>query len=646
MKNRLIVLFLIFILVCQAGVVFATDSENDEALEEETEYATGLAFMTDEEWAAFNATLPRISEVYPNEIAISRVQDAVQPLSLDDDNVPDYEVAEIGNEMRYTYPNETGAGASGNVDFPLASAVDVSASLTFPPIGNQEDIGSCVSWSLVYYQLTNNNCVARGKNARDENGNMIEENVMSPTFTYVLTNGGRNGITYFDDAAASIMAYGSPTAAEYDYHMSNAGIRKWPTDKNIWENALYNKPATIAYDGFSIGNPVDGNNIALKKIKKILSNGYVVTIPTIANAFVYTRRTSTNEYAVRYVDLSSQDGHAMTIVGYDDNFWIDVNNNNVVDDGERGAFKLANSWGEGASNHNNGFIWVAYDAIGSESNLENMPEDRTYMFKDFYYIEPQKDYTPLLVAEVELTTRKRNQITVKLGVSDTNSNQPTMLLPLVTGGNNIAFNNMAASILETTLTQGLLDLNFSGHVGTENATFAFDLTPVIKSVYKNTGLAANSNLRFYVQLIDEVDNGYDITLGDVTLYEPMTGKTATCQNTAPLSAMNNAVTKTVDFSVTPLLGRNTTQEINIYFNGKIDESTLQNSIYIKHNEDVFYPETELYGDNRIIIYPPDFDIGYDTNTCYDIHIGTGLKTLGGNGFAEEKTVPFYILANY
>lgn len=35
----------------------------------------------------------------------------------------------------------------------------------------------------------------------------------------------------------------------------------------------------------------------------------------------------------------------MTLVGYNDNIWVDINGNGIVDNGEKGAFKIANSWG-------------------------------------------------------------------------------------------------------------------------------------------------------------------------------------------------------------------------------------------------------------------------------------------------------------
>ena len=68
----------------------------------------------------------------------------------------------------------------------------------------------------------------------------------------------------------------------------------------------------------------------------------------------------------------------MTLVGYNDNLWIDVNGNNTVDTGEMGAFKIANSWGEGYGN--DGFMWIAYDALNLATAVSDGPTTRTRIF--------------------------------------------------------------------------------------------------------------------------------------------------------------------------------------------------------------------------------------------------------------------------
>ncbi|MEE0061499.1 MAG: hypothetical protein UE295_11785 [Acutalibacteraceae bacterium] len=80
--------------------------------------------------------------------------------------------------------------------------------------------------------------------------------------------------------------------------------------------------------------------------------------------------------------------HRMTLVGYNDNLWIDVNGNNAVDEGEIGAFKVANSWGKEFGN--DGLIWVAYDALNLKSAVNNGPTERTNIFSEVSRIEVKK----------------------------------------------------------------------------------------------------------------------------------------------------------------------------------------------------------------------------------------------------------------
>ena len=64
-------------------------------------------------------------------------------------------------------------------------------------------------------------------------------------------------------------------------------------------------------------------------------------------------------------------GHAMTIVGYNDTIWADINENQSIDSGELGAFLIANSWGDRW--RNGGFIWLSYGAFRATSAIPNGP---------------------------------------------------------------------------------------------------------------------------------------------------------------------------------------------------------------------------------------------------------------------------------
>ena len=117
----------------------------------------------------------------------------------------------------------------------------------------------------------------------------------------------------------------------------------------------------------------------------MLADGYILNFHTLISNWIYTTvKDNTNtieddrfsgETACSAV-CGSPDiaGHAMTVVGYNDDIWIDINGNSVADDGESGAFKIANSWGSGWGNK--GFIWFAYDALKQYSSYSRSATTR------------------------------------------------------------------------------------------------------------------------------------------------------------------------------------------------------------------------------------------------------------------------------
>ncbi len=616
---------------------FAEDTADNEEL-----FGTGLADMSDERWAELEAKLPMITNIKPNEIAMSRVDTpSIQTFSLSDSNA--VATAEIGDEISFDYPGQSNSGGAAQSEFPLASAVDVSQSLTFPPIANQGNTNSCVAWSLCYYQLTNNNCVIKGTAAKNTSGTADYDNIMSPKFIYPLINGGENSAAYYDEACATIMSFGCPNMSDYPGIITVGNLSAWCTDTNVWNKAIYNKPQQISYEYCEDSGPIVSGTPFVQNIKKILSDGYVVTIPTYVNSFVYTNRTTDGNYGCRYVSSSRRGGHAMTIVGYDDNYWIDVNGNGSADSGETGAFKIANSWGTSAYYYTDGYIFMPYDAIGSVSGVANAPTARISAFNRYFFIQPKKEYTPLLTAEVEMTTQNRNQVAVNVGISDTSKSVPDQMINV---GNNYhtAFNNFSQSWLASDIS--LTRRNFSGTNSNETVTIPFDLTPVIKKAYKSAGFTEKTQKRLYVKVTDGVTaDSCDVTLGNVTIKEPITGKSAACTNANPLttSPSNPDAMKSVDFEITPFVGFRNNQPITLVFSSNIQAESAANQIFLTKDDNTYYPNYEVSG-NRITVSPPANGYTYDTD--YELHIGSGIKSAGGNNMQAEKTVLIYMLGAY
>ena len=115
----------------------------------------------------------------------------------------------------------------------------------------------------------------------------------------------------------------------------------------------------------------------MKAIKTSLANGDVLTFSTEIYSWVSEKLTKNSgapendkfyNQEVITKQIGATGGHRMTIVGYNDNIWTDINKNNKIDAGEMGALKIANSWGDGYCNK--GFVWFAYDALNAKSCVE------------------------------------------------------------------------------------------------------------------------------------------------------------------------------------------------------------------------------------------------------------------------------------
>lgn len=229
-------------------------------------------------------------------------------------------------------------------EFP--ASVDNSATEYFPTIGNQGAMGSCAGWATTYYQYTYE--VNKYKNISTN-----VDNVYSPSWTYNYINGGANRGTYLNDAYNVLTNQGAMKLCDYSYSTSpDTYSYSWSTNVQKMTDALkyrvnrYYINCSSSYD--------------LYNAKYNLSNGKVGVIWTDAYGWTMEETNTGEKIIVR--GSSGGGGHFMAVVGYDDTITTTFNGVTMT-----GAFKLANSWGTNWLDGNNGYIWVAYDALNSSS---------------------------------------------------------------------------------------------------------------------------------------------------------------------------------------------------------------------------------------------------------------------------------------
>lgn len=275
---------------------------------------------------------------------------------------------ETPEDLAVSQPEEpNGELAPGN----LPDSVDLSETKYFPPIGSQGGLGSCATFSTAYYQLSY-------EMNRQLDRTATLANTRSPQLVYnLMSTEGLSG-TLADSNYKFMMLHGAPSMELLPY--SDSDHLSWHATEEIWNDAMYYRVKdfyafeAIGTEDTQITSPDDED---LYEVKAALASGQVLIYATCIYSWVGTKIVEhpdvpenskfVGEEIIKYQD-GSEGGHSMTLVGYNDNIWVDQNSNNKVDNGEIGAFKIANSWGDGYAN--DGFCWVAYDALNKFTSVE------------------------------------------------------------------------------------------------------------------------------------------------------------------------------------------------------------------------------------------------------------------------------------
>lgn len=467
----------------------------------------GLKVPTAQEAEWFRTQCLEIRGVRPNALGLQRLNEhrqrsglapiaagAVKPAAMGDEFVTDASApAALAAEMT------AGTGTA---------FVDNSLLQAFPPVRSQGSQGSCAAFSTTYYQGTHNTALANGWNAKT-GGDAFR---FSPKWTYNLMNWGSDAGIYISDSLMVMRDHGCSTWSEFPYTGVSGDHLAWCMNGDVWRAAAGRR----AVQYYTVGSLY--TDAGLQQLKQVLNNGYVAGFETYApwsykgwvRASVGNDASTTNDDAFvgqaicEYV-VSLDWGHAMTIVGYNDNIWCDMNTNGVVDSGEKGALKIANSWGTGWGT--GGFAWIAYDALKKTSAVAGAPNpaNRVYGFGYggasasciAYVMASRTNYTPKLMAKVTIRHARRDQMTVKVGKGTAPATSPTTLW------------NGAA------LTQDGGPYAFDGTTIATNGTFWLDMTDLAPAV--------GATSRYFVGLTDSTGDAYPGTMTAFSILDVATG---------------------------------------------------------------------------------------------------------------------------
>ena len=249
----------------------------------------------------------------------------------------------------------------------VPQAVDNSQLKYFPPIRSQGSLPTCGSFNGTYYAMTYMWALANDLDAKDGGDDFR----LSPKWNNNMLNGGTNSGTWYYWCYDIGIKHGTATWAEFPY---DSDYREWCLVPSTWYDAIFRR-----FNDYGYVNSTN-TDTGIAQVKQLLLNGYVLNFPT----YIYSWQWTTIQDDPATADDDALVGksiafwvngtsgyHAMTVVGYNDDIWTDINGNGTVDSGEKGAFRIANSWGTGWKEA--GFSWMAYDALKANSSVAGAP---------------------------------------------------------------------------------------------------------------------------------------------------------------------------------------------------------------------------------------------------------------------------------
>lgn len=229
----------------------------------------------------------------------------------------------IKSQVDNAKPRKYGAGPA----MKLPQTYDLSASM--PPVGNQGAQGSCAGWATAYAMKTIHERAERNW-AIVQNNALVKTHVFSPAFVYNQVNQGVDQGSSFVDIFKLMQEKGCATLSTTPYKDSD--YRTQPSATALKEASNYKIAWAKDIDPKETGT-----------IKSYISQGYPIIIGAqVDDAFMNLKPGS----IVR--SMSDGGGHAMVVVGYDDNK-------------AGGCFKIMNSWGQEWGDK--GFCWMTYEAF-------------------------------------------------------------------------------------------------------------------------------------------------------------------------------------------------------------------------------------------------------------------------------------------
>ena len=263
-----------------------------------------------------------------------------------------------------------------------------------PSIDNQGAIGSCASQAISRTQFSN--AYSRHLHKLDPDSTFSprddKNQCFAPKFTFTLSGAGtiwvyeilkEHGCVFTDDCAFSKDERGGHRAKDKDGNLYIDTTRSPAATEGLMEQAMVNRISgfeRVWFEGEPYHERLTTSEMGLallEKIKLAVLRGDAVVTGGYPSRWVYGKLDGcgsigkVGENTVVAASGNAGGGHQVAIIGYDDEVTCTFAGVKM-----RGAFLIANSYGEGWMN--GGLTWAMYDALNTVSAFPELNNPKIY----------------------------------------------------------------------------------------------------------------------------------------------------------------------------------------------------------------------------------------------------------------------------
>jgi hypothetical protein len=299
-------------------------------------------------------------------------------------------------------------------------AIDHSTTKYFRPVFSQGQTGSCAQASTIGYIFT-----YEINTHKDADGS-TSDNQFSFGFTYNLYNrGSGDSGTYVVDGWNCAQLNGLPTVAECGFFMPEANSTKWLDGYDKWYSGTPDRVLPYEKGIWQIDVSTQGGIDAMKQW--ITDRMGTSTFGGCCLFMCWCSGWDVQQLPAGSVDpghtiitrmaLQAVGAHAICISGFNDEVEYDLNGNGTIEDDEKGAIMMVNSWG--ATWEENGKAYVPYKVLMTPEAQGGIWLNRVL------FIETQVDYKAALMYKMKLTHESRKHLRIRAGYAlDTTATAP------------------------------------------------------------------------------------------------------------------------------------------------------------------------------------------------------------------------------